>query len=147
MRKAISDSLRKKVATRAHHVCEYCLIAEEDTFFGCEVDHILNVKHGGTNDFENLAYACFACNRAKGSDIASITSEGKLTGFFNPRTQKWREHFRLDETQILQLSEVGEVTIEILKFNAIERLVERNTLIRIRHYLSEDALAYLIKDG
>jgi len=28
----VSDALRRHVADRAYHVCEYCLIHEDDTF-------------------------------------------------------------------------------------------------------------------
>jgi hypothetical protein len=38
----MSEELRRLVATRAEHLCEYCLIHEEDTFLGCEVDHIIS---------------------------------------------------------------------------------------------------------
>lgn len=145
MRKAIPKSLRAQVAARAHYICEYCLIAEEDTFFGCEVDHIISIKHGGTNDFQNLAYACLACNRAKGSDLASLSSTGELTAFYHPRKNHWELHFLLDGTQFIPLSSQGEVTIEIFKMNLIERLVERNTLSRIGRYLSEEAFNYLEK--
>src|SRR5919205_733252 len=55
---------------------QYYLIAEADTFYGCEVDHIISLKHGGSSDPSNLAYACALCNRAKGSDIGSISTDG-----------------------------------------------------------------------
>ena len=42
----IGAELRRYVFARAERLCEYCLIHEEDTFFGCEVDHILSEKHG-----------------------------------------------------------------------------------------------------
>ena len=42
----ISAELRRQVAARASRRCEYCLIHEEDTFFGCHVDHIVSEKHG-----------------------------------------------------------------------------------------------------
>ena len=68
----ISAELRRLVATRAERLCEYCLIAEEDTFYGCEVDHIISEKHGGPTEGNNLGYACVFCNQAKGSDVGSI---------------------------------------------------------------------------
>ena len=65
------------------------LLDEEDTFFGCKVDHIINEKHGGPTVAENLAYACAFCNRAKGSDIGSIVwSTGDFNRFFHPRTDR-----------------------------------------------------------
>ena len=32
-----------------------------------EVDHIIPVSRGGTNDYENLTLACRWCNRSKGA--------------------------------------------------------------------------------
>jgi hypothetical protein len=45
----ISAELRRLVVARAESLCEYCLIHEEDTFFGCEVDHVISEKHGGVS--------------------------------------------------------------------------------------------------
>lgn len=83
----ISAELRRLVASRANGSCEYCLIHEDDTYLGCQVDHIISEKHDGATESENLAYACALCNRSKGSDIGSIAaSTGELTRLFNPRT-------------------------------------------------------------
>jgi 5-methylcytosine-specific restriction endonuclease McrA len=65
MARWISTELRQTIADRARELCEYCLIAEADTFYGCEVDHIISLKHGGSTEPDNLAYACALCNRAK----------------------------------------------------------------------------------
>jgi hypothetical protein len=43
----VSPILRKRVIDRADHVCEYCLIHEDDTFLGCQIEHIINEKHDG----------------------------------------------------------------------------------------------------
>ena len=89
-------ALRQQVRSQARNSCEYCLLAEEDAYFPHEPDHIIAEKHGGTNTLENLALACFDCNRFKGSNIASLDPEGgELTPLFNPRTQKWSEHFEV----------------------------------------------------
>src|ERR1051325_4967074 len=82
MTRWISNELRQTIADRAKQFCEYCLIAEADTFYGCEVDHIISLKHGGSTEPENLAYACALCNRAKGTDVGSIASSGVFTRFF-----------------------------------------------------------------
>ncbi|RYZ77079.1 MAG: HNH endonuclease, partial [Proteobacteria bacterium] len=81
----ISAPLRRLVKDRAANLCEYCLIHEDDTFFGLHVDHIISEKHAGPTDESNLALACTFCNLHKGSDIASFSQEGILTRFFNPR--------------------------------------------------------------
>ena len=130
MARWISAELRQTIAERANQLCEYCLIAEANTFYGCEVDHIISIKHGGSNELNNLAYACALCNRAKGSDIGSIATSGELTRFFNPRTDRWADHFGLDGATIHPLTPIGEVTARILGFNESARLHEREEMIR-----------------
>jgi hypothetical protein len=131
----ISNSLRKLVARRANYKCEYCLIAESDTFLGCQVDHIISVKHGGLTTESNLAYACTFCNRYKGSDIASITQDtGEPCRFYNPRLDKWNEHFVLHDLIIEPKTDIGEVTSRILKFNIRERVLEREILVKTGKY-------------
>ncbi len=142
----VSADLRRQVVTRAENLCEYCLIHEEDTFFGCEVDHIISRKHGGPTRADNLSYACMTCNRNKGSDVGSILpplSSGVFCRFFNPRTDAWSEHFALDESDgitIATLTPVGEVTVRIFGFNGSERLLERQALRDVDRYPTAQAL-------
>jgi HNH endonuclease len=138
----INEELRRLVALRAEHLCEYCLIYEEDTFYGCEVDHIISVKHGGPTEGDNLAYACVFCNRQKGSDIGSIVRRtGEFSRFFNPRIDRWAEHFRLEGGMLQPQTGIGEVTARILGFNNSDRLLERQTLIAVGRYPTASALA------
>lgn len=125
----IREQVRQVVASRAGHLCEYCLIHEDDTFFGCEVDHIVSRKHGGKTETDNLAYACFFCNRRKGSDIGSISSSGKYMRFFHPRNDAWNMHFQIEGALITPITLIGEVTASILDFNNSERVLERKLLI------------------
>jgi hypothetical protein len=142
----INAALRRLVAIRADSLCEYCLIHEEDAFFGCEVDHIISEKHGGQTEADNLAYACAFCNRAKGSDIGSIVQRtGSFVRFFNPRTDSWADHFAFDGVTVVSLSDIGEVTARILDFNDNERLFERQTLQAIGRYPSAAALARIVR--
>ena len=141
----ISNELRQTIADRAKQLCEYCLIAEADTFYGCEVDHIISLKHGGSSDADNLAYACAFCNRAKGSDVGSISASGEFTRFFNPRIDHWSDHFRLEGSLIQPLTTIGEVTARIFGFNDSARLHERDEMIRFGKYPSE-APARILKN-
>jgi len=123
---------------RAEGVCEYCLIHEDDTFFGFEVDHVISEKHSGPTQEDNLAYACFSCNRNKGSDIASLTPEGGLlVRFYHPRLSRWGGYFGLDAADgvtIAPLTDVGKATTRILDFNEGERLLERRVLSLLGRY-------------
>jgi hypothetical protein len=137
----IAADLRRLIAARADGLCEYCLIAEEDTFYGCEADHIVSEKHGGSTDADNLANACVFCNQAKGSDVGSIHWEtNEFIRFFNPRTDRWSDHFDLIENRIEGVTPIGVVTARILAFNSGARLLERETLYGIGRYPSAAAL-------
>ena len=57
MASEVSDLVRRHVADRAFRVCEYCLVHEDDLYYGCEVDHSRSRKHGGPTIEENLALA------------------------------------------------------------------------------------------
>ena len=131
----VSAELRRRVVARAEGLCEYCLIAEDDTFYGCEVDHVISEKE------ENLALACAFCNWAKGSDVGSIDWEsGEFVRFFNPRSDRWADHFVLVENRIEKKTAIGAVTARILGFNGSERLLERLTLQEMNRFPSATAL-------
>ena len=71
----INAELRRLVLARADGVCEYCLIAEDDTFYGCEVDHIISEKHGGPTEADNLGTPAFSAIRPR--EVTSVQSNGK----------------------------------------------------------------------
>lgn len=137
---SISASLRRLVVSRAAHLCEYCLVHEDDAFYGCEVDHIISVKHGGETREDNLAYACLFCNRNKGSDISSrIPETVQLVRFFNPRLDRWSDHFRIEGAMIMPLTSIGEATARILRFNEEDRVLEREALKAVGRFPSAAA--------
>ena len=142
MSKEASERLRRLVATRAYHVCEYCLIHEDDTFWGCQVDHIISRKHGGALDGENLAWACAVCNNHKGSDLGSLAGKPpRLVRFFHPRTDCWADCFQLVQVRIEALDDRGAATEMMLQLNRDSRLRERTTLALIGRYPTIKALA------
>jgi len=131
----ISDELRAEISQRAGERCEYCLIHQDDAAFPHQVDHILSRKHGGSSTRDNLAYACIICNRYKGSDVASIEPQsGDVVRLFDPRRDRWAEHFRLDGARIEPVTKVGATTVRLLRMNAPERILERDLLQSLRRY-------------
>src|SRR5690606_10781461 len=112
MKERITGEAAAEVERRAGNRCAYCLIPIGATYFGCEVDHIISKKHGGSDDLSNLALACLPCNRYKGTDIGSVSASGYLSRFFNPRTDIWSTHFRIRRDGVISpVTEIGEVTI------------------------------------
>ena len=126
-RSRIPAFLRELVRQRAHHVCEYYLLNEDDVMHGFHVDHVISEKHGGPTEEHNLAFCCPFCNRAKGSDIAGH-SDGDIVRLYNPRIDRWSEHFALDSERIMARSSIGAVTLRLLGFNDAHRLVLRREL-------------------
>ena len=128
----ISEKLRQQIAKNANFKCEYCLTPEYFLATTFHIDHIISIKHGGKTILQNLAYACPHYNQNKGSDIASYTDEDELVRLFNSRKDFWNEHFEVKESgNVSALSSIGEVTINTLSFNQIERVIFRKSLIEI----------------
>lgn len=46
----VSKTTRLEVAKRAGNHCEHCRLHEDDLFLSFEIDHIVALKHGGTDD-------------------------------------------------------------------------------------------------
>ena len=133
-RSNISNQIREKVAQRADFHCEYCLLPDKLTFYSFHIDHVKSVKHGGSSHIDNLAYCCPDCNYCKGSDIASFTENDEIVRFFNPRKDKWNDHFNLINGIIHCKTDIAKVTESIFQFNELDRLIFRRQLILQNQY-------------
>lgn len=127
---ALPDSIRRIVADRAEHRCEYCRIQQAGVPFSHEVDHFVARKHGGLDVLENLVWACMPCNRRKGSDLTAVdVKTGAIVALFNPREQRWAEHFEIVDGQIVGLTAIGRATARLLQFNTPVRIAARRDLV------------------
>ena len=100
-----------------------------------EVDHIYAEKHGGQTNENNLCLSCYYCNHYKGSDLCSLDPEtGTLIALYHPRQDHWEEHFRLTGATIIPLTASGRVTARLFRMNDLERILEREMLIRLNLY-------------
>ncbi len=136
----IPAELRRTVRQRARDCCEYCLIPESMTLATHEIDHVIAEKHGGPTDADNLALACALCNGFKGSDLASIDPQnGAIVPLFNPRCDRWTEHFRLDNGRIEPLTGSGRATVRLLQLNHPHRVEERLLLVAAGMILTPEA--------
>ena len=71
-RQSIPGHLRHKVLKRDGYRCVECGATNKET--SLEIDHIIPVSKGGTNDLSNLQTLCKRCNRAKSATIWGIDS-------------------------------------------------------------------------
>ena len=127
----ISPAIRKTVEERAGGLCEYCLCTQDFSPQPFTLEHILPKSKNGTDDLENLALACSACNNSKYDKTTGLDPVTKQTvTLFHPRKHRWEKHFmwNKDYTEIIGLSKIGRATVSTLKLN-------RERIVRIRKAL------------
>jgi len=137
----VSSDIREIVAGRANYVCEYCLLPKKTLISDSKSNTSLVVSTAVLLRLIIWRWRVVFCNRYKGSDIASlIPARNELIRFYNPRSDRWREHFRLNGVVIVELTEIGEATIRILQMNHDDQILDRQVLNVRGRYPSEAAL-------
>lgn len=120
----LSASVQAQVRRRAKFLCEYCHTEETWQYIPFTIDHVIPVSEGGEERLENLALACFHCNRYKTNKQTAFDREtGQTVPLFNPRKHRWPDHFIWSGNGLLviPLTAIGRATVELLEFNR-ERL-------------------------
>lgn len=83
---SISDEQKRLVRQRAGNCCEYCQLAEAGRLARFHIDHIIAIKHDGTDTDDNLCLAGPKCNAHKGKNVAALDPlTGDPTRLYNPR--------------------------------------------------------------
>jgi hypothetical protein len=123
---------RALVRRRAGRRCEYCRFHEGDLpLYAFHVEHIIPLKHGGSDEPNNLAWSCHFCNLSKSSNLSGRDrTSGRVVRLFNPRRQRWRQHFAVAGPWIVGLTPCGRATIAVLNFNVSHRIQLRGSLLR-----------------
>lgn len=124
---SLSDNEKQAVRARAGNCCEYCRLSQSGSFARFHVDHIIALKHGGTNADDNLCLACPKCNAYKGENVAALDPlTGDATRLYNPRQQNWDDHFKIhSDATFIGLTPEGRATIHVLRMNDEERVKQR----------------------
>jgi hypothetical protein len=90
------------------------------------VEHIVPSAHGGKTCLDNLAWACPACNLRKSDRLHALDPEtNSLVPLFNPRQQRWNEHFRWDGHNLVGLTPIGRAAVFVLDLNHPRRILIR----------------------
>src|SRR6266487_2637102 len=90
----ISTGQRARVVERAKACCEYCQSQERYSPDPFSVEHILPLSNGGTNELENLAFACQGCNNRKYTSVEAFdTVSQSVVPLYHPRQHSWADHF------------------------------------------------------
>lgn len=126
----IPIEIQRRVRAAARNRCGYCLSPQHLVMARLEIEHIIPIAKGGSDDELNLWLACPICNKYKGDLTYALDHEtGQLVPLFNPREQSWFEHFRWtpDGLRITGLTPVGRATVLALHLSDdLDALVVRS---------------------
>ena len=87
------------------------------------VEHIVPRSRGGDSSLGNLAWACPGCNLRKSNRVEAHDPEtGQRVPFFNPRLNRWRDHFRWEDYRVVPLTPIGRAMAAVLDFNHPRRI-------------------------
>ncbi len=94
------------------------------------VEHIVASVHQRNDDANNLAWACPPCNAHKGPNLTTIDPESKeQVQLFNPRIDRWEDHFLIKDGSIVGVTETGRGTVHLLDMNRVQRVELRRAYL------------------
>ena len=111
------------VSARAGQRCEYCRMHQELQGALFHVEHIVPRKLGGSEDLDNLAWACPGCNLSK---ALRVTLRDPLSGqdvpVFHPRQDQWAAHFTWQGYELVGVTSIGRALVDAFILNHHRRL-------------------------
>ena len=131
----IPRGLSELVVRRAGNRCEYCglsQLGQEATF---HIDHVVPRAAGGPTSEDNLALACVSCSLRKWAKrtVADPETDAEVT-LFNPRTDRWADHFRWDDERVVGITPTGRTTVAALAMNRpVILAIRQEETLRGRH--------------
>ena len=126
----MDPELAEAVRLRAVHACEYCRMPQRVRRLRFQIEHVISRQHHGGDALENLASASGGCNRHKGPTIAGIDPDSRqLTRLFNPRADRWEDHFRWEGATIVGVTSIGRTTVDVVVMNHPEEVAVRLEMI------------------
>jgi len=137
MSEHVPAGLRRQVAERAGHCCEYCRTQERFSGDPLTVDHITPRSLGGATEEGNLALAYHGCNQHKSTRTAAVDpATGEQVLLFHPRRERWEDHFAWNDdfTMVLGLTPTGRATVAALFLNRAGLLNLRRILYTVNEH-------------
>jgi HNH endonuclease len=125
----IAVEVRERVRAQAGERCGYCRSHQRLVLGWLEIEHIIPKAEGGSDEEENLWLGCRLCNNYKGTQTEAVDPEtGKRLRLFNPRRQKWADHFTWskDGTHILGRTPCGLATVIAMQLNNVIAVMVRS---------------------
>lgn len=116
----ISRKLQAKVRKDAKNRCGYCRLPQEILMGKLEMEHLLPLAEGGTDEEENLWLACRDCNSYKSFKISGFDEKtNRKIKLFNPRRRVWQKHFEFNPStgENKGKTACGRATVAALRMN------------------------------
>lgn len=111
-------AVRDVVTLRAGGRCEYCRLSQVGQEATFHLDHVHPRAAGGPTTADNLAVACVSCSLHKSAKLVAVDPDtGDSVPLFNPRSQRWSDHFRWDGETAVGLTPTGRATALALDVN------------------------------
>lgn len=132
------QTIKEMVRDRAKGRCEYCLTAEINMGQALHIEHI---RPAGGELLDNLCLACPNCNLSKAAATTAVDPQTNTeVPLFNPREQRWAEHFSWTEnfSHISGVTPVGRATIVRLKMNRPRIVLARQRWVQAGLHPLED---------
>jgi hypothetical protein len=86
------------------------------------VEHIVPLSLGGTDDVDNLAWACPGCNLKKSNRVTAVDpATGMEVRLFHPRRDRWEEHLTWQGYFLVGLTPMGRALIAAFDLNHTRR--------------------------
>ena len=121
------SSWRETVRQRAGHRCEYCKVHSAAQCAPFYADHVHPVSRGGPDGVDNRAFSCPACNLSKSNHVTLVDPEtGHGVPVFNPRTDRWSDHFRFEGYMLVGLTPIGRAMIAAFDLNSTQYIFIRS---------------------
>ncbi|MDM8527976.1 HNH endonuclease [Anaerolineales bacterium HSG24] len=117
----ISAQLDAEIRQVAQNRCGYCLHPQYLVPDILQIEHIIPLSKGGSNEVDNLWLACARCNRYKSNKTVVIDPQtNQLVFLFNPRIQNWFDHFEWssDGIRVIGLTAIGRATVACLQLDS-----------------------------
>ena len=105
------------VHERARFCCEYCRTDMNNIGQAMHIDHI---DPAGSDELDNLCLSCPSCNLSKTTvTIAADPETQRPVSLFNPRIQRWEDHFSWIDSgiRLAGLTPEGRATVVRLRMN------------------------------
>ncbi len=112
----------REVEAQAGERCEYCRMHQALQGATFHLEHILPTSASGSDELDNLAWACPSCNLKKSNRLTAVDPQTATElPLFNPRVDRWEDHFAWSGYEMVGLTPTGRALVAAFDLNHTRR--------------------------